>query len=683
MPAPEEIIAFSPDLDSSVFTLGQSIEEILAAPHNQRLFQQMVDAAVSNKQVVLLIGSNRQDAETDRKNSNKRRGTSPSAVAFIEALATHLKEKIPEHADNISINRIMAADLSHGHPNGTHWERLKERLVGQQIPEDADIKALETCIKDESKISTIIAQAHELAIRAKGRPVTLHFTDDRPDILNGLGDYFYNFPDMLPANVRLSLALHQNQNLIDEHANRLREAESTKATLEERLKGLSLPFPITADNRDAVAYKLKLQQKESELQSGKIASQRQLISEATDEKSLLHSRLSQYQEQLTQMMADLKKVSSDLDGLGRFSEEDFNTLKAHFDLSAGLENTTKSIDQLKKEIEFDACERQGAGPVVSETDELFLISNYLATHAAKGMPLPDPIDVLKMTDDTMREFCKREEAGGLDAASTAIQGHTSPEVISAVRKIVPLLKERNKLVFIDRLKLRFNERAADTREYTQKFGGVFAKAMDGQERARSRTNELQILQKFIDYLEGRPVLGFTTRERAGLQKLPYFKALQSDEQFKTLLSDEFLRTSTSDDLYEVQEGQMQRVRSSDAEAGCPPNDATKRLKMMVESYYRVTFKAYDITKTKNDPQSQRQLDLASKLRDHLSSIEVYQSDPTKQNAPETLILTKEEKKLGGLLGDLSKKVESHSTGFIKEIWVEVDYDAGMDIKTLN
>ncbi len=219
----------------------------------------------------------------------------------------------------------------------------------------------------------------------------------------------------------------------------------------------------------------------------------------------------------------------------------------------------------------------------------------------------------------------------------------------------------NKDYYLKLLKSDFKVRAQDTREYTQKFRGFGARFKDqftSTSGARSRTNELQILQKLTDYLEGRPVLGFSQQEHAGLEQLPYFQALMSDRQFTKLFSKEFLTESTENDLFEEQ-----TLTHSSANEELPNLDTTKQLKLRVLSYERVKQKECKLSGTIDIKKHSSKIELATKLREHLSAIEAYEKakeENKEEYRPEPLTISPEETKLGGRIGELLKAVKARS-----------------------
>lgn len=156
---------------------------------------------------VFFIGSNRQhgslDLEGDDLNKNGL------AFSFIPRLAQYLCSRFDDYLLLDTVDKI---------PFGKTYQSfidLAQSTLGIDLREDAlppSLDRLKAKVKeaspydsDEGKLDLLYAQAHKLANDHPKDQITLHFYDDRSDILGSLHRYLSAHSACLPKNLTLCL----------------------------------------------------------------------------------------------------------------------------------------------------------------------------------------------------------------------------------------------------------------------------------------------------------------------------------------------------------------------------------------------------------------------------------------------------------------------------------------------
>lgn len=138
-------------------------------------------------------------------------------------LSFYLIPKLAQHL-NSQFDNFMIVDPLLNLPFGTAHEQFRS-ICQNALHIDIDHDKLPTHWKttlrrkytyfkgyhlDQKKLDIIYGQAHKLAKDFPDDTITLHFYDDRIDILNSLNTYLSKHPYCLPHNVTLSLNLYED-----------------------------------------------------------------------------------------------------------------------------------------------------------------------------------------------------------------------------------------------------------------------------------------------------------------------------------------------------------------------------------------------------------------------------------------------------------------------------------------
>ncbi|TNF66053.1 MAG: hypothetical protein EP298_10070 [Gammaproteobacteria bacterium] len=191
---------------------------------NKALFDQIISQANENEeQIILMVGSNRQNYNAERLNSAGRHPTEPSVIA-LGKIENYFHEKQVQ----VSINKLLLADIEHNLQNGTAFNNtavgFNNRLININ-PNDARMDenqlqmwpapqegTIDYCTVDESKLAILYAQIHEIATKNPDEEIIFDFYDDkyhenseRDDLLKSLNNFFTRNSNMLPTNVTLKL----------------------------------------------------------------------------------------------------------------------------------------------------------------------------------------------------------------------------------------------------------------------------------------------------------------------------------------------------------------------------------------------------------------------------------------------------------------------------------------------
>ncbi len=150
---------------------------------------------------IVISNSNRQAPRDDLANSGAdERG---SCYHATKAVAAYL---------NAEFDGFLLADIYNDlRPGKALKQALKyiaenNKDYTKEVRKGKIFSSLYNWIHDESKLTTVYAQMHELALsHSDDDAFNFYFTDDREDLLNELHIYFSQYPQMIPRNVKLCL----------------------------------------------------------------------------------------------------------------------------------------------------------------------------------------------------------------------------------------------------------------------------------------------------------------------------------------------------------------------------------------------------------------------------------------------------------------------------------------------
>ncbi len=103
--------------------------------------------------------------------------------------------------------QAIGADIHQNKEIGASFQRYCQQEWIQHgsgspgFPEEHDV---ETAL-DHSKITTLHSQMHHFAMKYPGEEVVFTFIDDREDVLEGLAEFYFAHPKLIPSNVTLKL----------------------------------------------------------------------------------------------------------------------------------------------------------------------------------------------------------------------------------------------------------------------------------------------------------------------------------------------------------------------------------------------------------------------------------------------------------------------------------------------
>lgn len=172
----------------------KEINDIIAA--NSKLFD--IIKTSPNKKIVL-INSNRQAPRDDLANSAAdERG---SCYQATKAVAAYL---------NAEFDGFLLADLYNDLRPGKALKQALKYLAKNnkdytdEVGKEKVFFSLYNWIHDTSKLTTVYAQMHELALRhTSDDTFNFYFADDREDLLDELHSYFSKYPQLIPRNIKL------------------------------------------------------------------------------------------------------------------------------------------------------------------------------------------------------------------------------------------------------------------------------------------------------------------------------------------------------------------------------------------------------------------------------------------------------------------------------------------------
>ncbi len=148
---------------------------------------------------IVISNSNRQAPRDDLANSGAdERG---SCYQATKAVAAYL---------NAEFDGFLLADIYNDLRSGKALEQALKYIAEnkkdytEEVRKNKIFNSLYNWIHDESKLTTVYAQMHELALsHSDSDAFNFYFTDDREELLNELHIYFSKYPQMIPRNVTL------------------------------------------------------------------------------------------------------------------------------------------------------------------------------------------------------------------------------------------------------------------------------------------------------------------------------------------------------------------------------------------------------------------------------------------------------------------------------------------------
>lgn len=185
------IIAFSLDADGCLFNDKYMLyDEVIAG--NTALLSHMIRQAEYIKQLIILVGSNRQSHHLDLFNSTENK--TMSCFPAVKEITSYLSTKLPHQ--NVGLDRFLMADIYHDLEAGTAFNQA---IAPYHLGPHAD------AVFDRSKITLLYAQIHKLANDHKGKRIIYHFYDDKYELLSGLNTFFQDHLEWIPSNVKVNL----------------------------------------------------------------------------------------------------------------------------------------------------------------------------------------------------------------------------------------------------------------------------------------------------------------------------------------------------------------------------------------------------------------------------------------------------------------------------------------------
>ncbi len=148
---------------------------------------------------IVFIGSNRQSLLDDRANSTAdNRG---SCYLGLRDVSRKIGAKF---------NSFLMADIYNDLKEGTTFDQAltyisKKTGLYNEKKVSKELSNFPNWVHDESKMTLIYAQIHQLAIDHPHDQIQFHFIDDKEVLLNALHEYFNQFPELIPKNVTLNL----------------------------------------------------------------------------------------------------------------------------------------------------------------------------------------------------------------------------------------------------------------------------------------------------------------------------------------------------------------------------------------------------------------------------------------------------------------------------------------------
>lgn len=181
-----------------------------------------------------IIGSNRHSPVIDFTNSNKSGNDkernrveflSPSCTFALNTLCEAFQEKIKDGKKKCSVIKTLLSDIYGDQPEGSNFDFIFNNLIDHNNGLYLDRKKrpnADNYLNDESKVTILYEQMHEIASKNPKAEIVFDFYDDRynpgnknesipPDILEGLANFFKENKNLIPHNLKLNLHHYNGQ----------------------------------------------------------------------------------------------------------------------------------------------------------------------------------------------------------------------------------------------------------------------------------------------------------------------------------------------------------------------------------------------------------------------------------------------------------------------------------------
>lgn len=184
---------------------------------HSELLKDLVSKMAKEKNVTLMIGSNRQSHGLDVINVRQRMIDGFALPSSCFPMFSILQQLLQAELSfcNVTIDGFLLADLNDELSNpGDHYKAALQKEKddpGEYYNLDPKY-AWDQCIYDSSKFILLYAQIHYLASKAENRnkKIVYQFWDDMEDIRENLQGFFSANPDLLPDNVTLWVKPYYN-----------------------------------------------------------------------------------------------------------------------------------------------------------------------------------------------------------------------------------------------------------------------------------------------------------------------------------------------------------------------------------------------------------------------------------------------------------------------------------------
>jgi hypothetical protein len=162
---------------------------------NQTFLDKLKIEARDFDQTITFVGSNRQSLEDDFRNSGWGKGS-----CFPRIL------EVSRYIGADKFDPFLMADIYSEKPSGSAFAKaIKKSANDYTSRAKMKLEEHDDWIHDKGKLTILYAQMHKVASENPGEDIEYTFFDDRDDILNGLHNFFTNYPKMIPANLKLNL----------------------------------------------------------------------------------------------------------------------------------------------------------------------------------------------------------------------------------------------------------------------------------------------------------------------------------------------------------------------------------------------------------------------------------------------------------------------------------------------
>lgn len=186
----------------------QNNKDVVAANHS--LCAHLLDKVKLDgfTDAVLMVGSNRQDLDTEYTNSEKKGIRCFPTITEFQCQLNNRSKKI-----KFNLDKFLLGDKSKHQSGKTFRAGSKKSPITKQ-----QAQAAECYYFDDSKVTLLYAQMHRMASLHPDAEITFDFYDDKENILRGLLSYYKNNPTLLPPRMKLRVYQYDggNVNLIGE-----------------------------------------------------------------------------------------------------------------------------------------------------------------------------------------------------------------------------------------------------------------------------------------------------------------------------------------------------------------------------------------------------------------------------------------------------------------------------------